>query len=198
MQPKTATVIFIILFLVVQSQYFWGQNLGLIDFYLIMVSFYVFGIICIVWFYQLIKFRKRENRSNSRIATILLGVFVITSSYLKPYGLIDFHQFEPKTLLEAKKEGSGGCNVVLKLYEDYTFKECESCFGSSTTKGEWRLINDTFYFSKVRNGTRVDEYYEKGIIKKSTYNSSNASLIRFIDNNDSIGKTIRIIKNELE
>jgi len=197
MKPRAASIVFIIFFLAVQSQYFWEQNLGLVGFFIIMGSFYFFCILGIVWIYHLVKLRNQENRTYSRVITILLGLVVITSTYLKPFGIIDFQQFESKTVLEARKEGGGGCNILLKLYEDYTFKESESCFGASTTKGEWHIKNDTFYFGKVRNGTRVDEYYEKGIIEKRKYDNSIEYLRRYLNSSDSIGMRIRVTKNKL-
>ncbi len=157
-------------------------------------SFFILGIILIV---QLFKLLKRDNSRISRIVSIIIGSLVLLTTYIKPYGLIDFTQFELETKLEASRIGGGNCNQKLKLFVDQTFTERERCFSTSTTKGNWKLLNDTIFFSNVIKGTSIDEYYTMAIIKQSNISGLVKSLHRFKSKNDTIGHEIFIFKNEI-
>ena len=197
MKPKTSIILFLGFFLLVNTQYFWEQNLGMAAMIVMTISigaFFVLGMIVVL---QLFKLLRKENRRIPRIISVIIGGFVLLTTYIKPYGLIDFKQFEPETKLEANRTGGGNCNQKIKLFMDQTFTERSRCFSTSTTKGNWKLLNDTIYFSNVRKGATVDEYYSMAVIKQSNTSSSIESLHRFRDENDSTGHEIWIYKNEL-
>jgi hypothetical protein len=167
---------------------------GMIIMTILIGSFLILGIILIG---QLIKLLKKDNSRITRIVSIIIGGLVLLTTYIKPYGLIDFTQFEPETKLEASRKGGGNCNQKLKLYVDQTFTERERCFSTSTTKGNWKLLNDTIYFSNVSKGASIEEYYSMAIIKQSSISGSMKSLHRFKSKNDTIGHEIFIFKNEI-
>lgn len=157
-------------------------------------SFLILGIILVI---QLLKLLKRDYSRISKIVSIVIGSLVLLTTYIYPYGLIDFTHFEPETKLEASRVGGGNCNQKLKLYVDQTFIERERCFSTSTTKGNWKLLNDTIFFSNVIKGASIDEYYSIAIIKQSNLIGSMKSLQRFRSKNDTIGHEIFIFKNEI-
>jgi len=161
------------------------------------ISFGAFLILGILLILQLFKLLNKENRQISRIVSIVIGGLVLLTTYIKPYGLINFKQFEPETKLEASRTGGGNCNQKLKLYTNQNFTDRERCFSTSTTKGNWKFLNDTIYFSNVSNGATIDEYYSMAIIKQSSRSGSINSLIRFKGKNDTTGHEIWITKNKL-
>jgi hypothetical protein len=159
LKPKTIIILFTGFFLLVNTKYFWEQNLGMAAMIVMTISigaYFILGMILIV---QLFKLLKKDNSRISRIVAIIIGGLILLTTYIRPYGLIDFTKFEPETKLEASRNGGGNCNQKLKLYVDQTFTERERCFSTSTTRGNWKLLNDTIYFSNVSNGASIDEYY---------------------------------------
>jgi len=179
--------------LIINTQYYWEQNIGFIVIIFITINFILFISLLILVVVHLINLSKKEDRL-WRIASVVIGIFVLLTTYIKPYGIINFEKFESKPILRASSTGGGNCNTQFKLYANNTFVEKQRCFSISTTKGNWKLLNDTIYFSNVRIGVGIDEFYEFALIKKSI---SSESLVRFKDNFDSIGNKLWIHENEL-
>ena len=197
MTTKSIYIIFFLFFTLDQTQYYWEHNVGIIGFMFSMYKLYILILLASLIVYQIVKLGKPENRIKSRILSILCGAVVIYLSYTKPQGLINFQQFEPNIVLEAKKRAGGNCNTTIKLFEDNSFKEIDRCFGSSIKRGKWKFERDTFIISEYVNGKSINEYYYKAIIKKSSKYSQSQSLIRFNNKSDTIGTRMKILINRI-
>lgn len=197
MKPKTSIIVFIIYFIIINTQYYWEQNIGFIVIVFATINFILFISFLFLVVSHLFSLFKKEKRTPIRIISIIIGTLVLLTTYLKPYGIIPFEKFEPSPLLTASNTGGGNCNTQLKLYENNKFVEKQRCFSISTTKGNWKLVNDTIYFSNVRIGIGLKEYYKFSILRNSSSTKSRHRIIRYKDNTDSIGNSLWITKNEL-
>jgi len=125
-------------------------------------------------------------------------IFVLVTSFLFPNGLMNFSQFESKSLLIAYREGSANCNTTLKLKENHRFIETDICFGITETTGEYRVSGDTIYFENVSLVYNQKEFYQYAVIIKNDKDKGLGSLQRYRNASDMITVSLWVIKNELE
>ncbi|MDY0053070.1 MAG: hypothetical protein RBR79_00265 [Bacteroidales bacterium] len=111
-----------------------------------------------------------------------------------PAGIINFEQFEGRTILIAQNEGTANCTTTFKLKMGNKFTEKSICFGVNETRGNYKLIKDTIYFSDIKLGRGREEYYEFAVINKT---DDKHILIRYRNSNDTIGVPITIIKSNI-
>ncbi|MDN5215787.1 hypothetical protein QQ020_27160 [Fulvivirgaceae bacterium BMA12] len=116
-------------------------------------------------------------------------------TFLKPNGIISFDQFEGEDLFIAQREGAANCMTTFKLKPNNKFKERSVCFGVSETRGSYKILNDTIFFSE--SAPRGDEeYYKFAILQKSKFRDEIA-LFRYRNRSDTIGHELWIMKNDL-
>lgn len=199
LKNKGLIITTIIFFLIVNTAYYWEGKLGFfaIPAFLILAFMYLgLGIALIRQIYCLIK----ENFADKkRLINIGLLTLVLTLTFLKPFGLIDFDKLEGDNVLIAEREGSANCMTTLKLKDNFTFSERSICFGMTETKGNYYLQNDTIYFYKVRLGRHENEFYKFAVIEPSKFNKDGKHfcLKRYKSLTDTIGNELWITKNEL-
>ena len=197
MRTKHLYIIVIIFFLLVQTEYYWGNNLGwfaIIWFFAMQALLVVF---CGILVYQLFKLATERPFTGKRLLAIFLLSFVLLSTYLRPWGLIEFEKYETPPVLKAKAKGGGGCNNVLRLYNDSSFIDDSRCFGTERTRGKWRYSNDTIYFYEIRPGTLQETYFEFAIIKE-TGDNRHQYLRRYQDRNDPHGRRMNVLHNDIQ
>lgn len=199
MKNKGLLITTIIFFLIVNTTYYWEGKLGLFVFpaFLILVIIFLgFGVAMIRQIYFLVK-EKFANKK--RFINIGLLTLVLTLTFLKPFGLIDFDKLEGDNILIAEREGAVNCMTTLKLKDNFTFSERSICFGVTETKGNYHLQNDTIYFDKVSVGRHENEFYKFAVIEPSKFNKDGKhfDLTRYKSLTDTVGNELWITKNDL-
>lgn len=142
---------------------------------------------------------KEKFKDKTRLLSIGLLTAVLTLIFFRPFGLIDFDQLEGDNILIAEREGAANCMTIIKLKDDFTFRERSVCFGVTEIKGEYHLQNDTIYFDNIELGRHENEFYKFAVIKPSKFNTDGKHFDLILYNNltDTVGQELRITKNEL-
>ena len=184
----------LILFLIVNTNYFWLGSLGFWALIVGVVVLLIAVIIAICITYEIGKYllsRERKVANNLYIAVVILGLLVY-----RPMGMIEFEQFESADVLVASREGSANCKVIVKLKDDNTFTEKKVCFGLDRIKGQYSVNHDTIRVSEVTSGNKK-ESFEFAIVKivKDKYESE--QLLLYKDLNDTEPLVLYIEKNTL-
>ena len=196
MKKNAVLITTILFFLLVNTCYFWEPLLGdwSVPLVLILVlGYFVLLIVVVVQIYFLIK----ERFSNkSRVFHTIGLAMVLVLTFLKPFGMIDFTQFESEDILVAEREGAANCMTTFELKKDFTFKERKVCFGVTEITGGYNTMNDTLYFVNVKSGRREYDYYEFAVIRPSKYDKNIWELAFYEDAKDSAGDVLWITKNE--
>jgi hypothetical protein len=145
MFKKNAILIFsMAVFMMINTAYFWEGFFGpwgiLIDLMLIITY-----IVLIV--YLLLTLIKKKSRDTYFIYKTGLSIILLGLIAYRPFGLINFEQFESKDLLIAEAESTIGCTTVLKLKEDSKFLLRENCWGVYKYAGNYTIKQDTAFLS---------------------------------------------------
>ena len=199
MKNKRLIIATITFFLLVNTTYYWEATLGLFAFPALLVLVIIYLVLVIALARQIylgLKDRFAEKRS---FLTIGLLIIVLSLTFYKPFGLIDFERLEGGDTLVAEREGAANCMTTCKLKDDYTFREKNVCFGVSETKGNFHLQNDTIFFDNVNLGRHEEGYYMFAVIKPSRFNKDGKhfDLTRYKGLTDTVGHDLWITKNEL-
>lgn len=199
MKNKGLLITTIIFFLTVNTTYYWEGKLGLFAFpaFLILTVIYLgLGVELIRQVYFLVKEKLTDK---TRLINIGLLTIVLTLTFLRPFGLIDFDKLEGENVLVAEREGVANCMTTLKLKDDFTFSERSVCFGVTEIKGNYHLQNDTIYFDNVSAGRHENEFYKFAIIKPSKFNKDGKhfDLTRYKNFTDTVGHELWITNNDL-
>ncbi len=189
----------IIFFLLVNTSYYWEGKLGLFAFpsFLLLIIIYLGLVISLIR--QLYLSIKEKFGYKLRLLTIGLLVFVLTITFLRPNGLINFDKLEGRDILFAEREGAANCMTTLQLKDDFTFRLRNVCFGVTETKGKYHIKNDTIFFDNVNIGRHFDEYYTFGIVKPSKFckDGKHFDFVMYKSLTDTLGYELWIKKNEL-
>lgn len=187
-------------FLLVNTTYYWEGKLGLYAFpaFLLLVGVYLGLVIALLR--QIYLGIKEKPIDQIRLLTIGLLTFVLSLTFYKPFGFVDFEKFEGTDLLIAEREGAANCMTTFKLKDDYTFRETNVCFGVTKTTGTYRIVNDTIYFDNVNPGRHENEFYKFALIQPSKFDNVKilSDLIRYKDLSDTTGHLLWVTKNELK
>jgi hypothetical protein len=128
MKHKALTVTAILFFLILNTRYYWGPEIGslFLPVFLLLVLFFI--ILAIILAAQAF-FAYRENfMVRGRLVSIATLAPILLSILIRPAGIIDFEKWESKDLLVAEWEGDGGCHTILRLKEHGRFKERSVCW----------------------------------------------------------------------
>jgi hypothetical protein len=159
----------------------------------------VYLILIVLLFKQFYLLIKERFKSKHRLFKTILLTIVLTLTYFKPWGIIDFEKWEGGDILIAEREGSANCLTTLRLKDNYTFRERIGCFGISEIKGTFRVVNDTIYFDNIQLGRHEESFYKFAVIKPSQFDNPKilGDLIRYKDLTDTTGHFLWITKNDL-
>lgn len=199
MKNKVLLITTIIFFLTVNTSYYWEGKLGLYAFpaFLILVVVYFgLGIALLRQIYFAIK-----EKPTNKIRLFIIGLLtiVLTLTYLRPFGLVNFDKITDEDVLVAEREGAANCMTRLRLKTDFSFSERNICFGVTETKGSYHIQNDTVYFDNVNLGRNENEFYKYAVIEPSKFNDDGKhfKIRRYKSLTDTIGHELWIIKNEI-
>lgn len=201
MKYKKQIILSVVFFLLVQTTYFWEpwlEFLGLLLVFLLVIVLMTLAGLFISHLVMLIKERFR-NRQRIIVASVLL--VTVSSTFLKPGGLIDFDRLAGKDLFIAMREGAADCQTVLKLKDNNTFVERDLCWGISEIKGSYVIKGDTVFFTNVKHNRANEKYYmyatiiKKNKIEHGSYKTV-GDLILYKDKQDTTGHILWITKND--
>ena len=183
-------------FIMVNTSYFWYDNLII---YLVLVIVYILLV-----FIFLIKLYTISRQSVFTIC--LMGVILILTT-LKPSGLINFHKLLNTDLLNAKKEEAPHSKTFFKLKGNHKFKETISYFGLTEINGNYELKGDTILFhniiitnadnlKRIKLEREINGYYKFAIIEPEKFSSGEiVGKLKMYKNPHSIPRELWITKN---
>ena len=198
MKHKTLLFITFIFFLLLNTTYYWEPMLGGWAMLSTVILLLAFIFLAIALCYQIF-LAIRKGGDKSRLILISILILVLSTTALRPGGIINFEKLEDKDLLIAGREGVANCFTILKLKENGTFYIRESCFGVDKNTGTYNINKDTVRF-KFDSNLRNNKSFAFGIIKLDhNHKGKTLGQIDFYKAlNDSIAaNTLYITKNDL-
>lgn len=162
----------LILFLIINTSYFWEGEFGILTFPIFIILFILFFLLCaelIRQIYISIRDKFAEKRRNFLLVFMIISLTLIL---IKPTGIINFEKLEGENFYFAQAEGAANCTSTLKLKKSNKFIYESICFGMEKTKGNYVIDKNTIYFKnfdkdkfqfkfgKISNST-IDLYREK-------------------------------------
>lgn len=189
----------IILFLLVNTTYYWAAKIG--HFAIPLAA--ILAIIYIGLLFALIKYIyigiKEKFTNKDRSITIGIVSIVLVLIFYKPFGLINFDKLEGDDLLIAQREGVANCMTTFTLKDNFTFRENIVCFGRTETNGTYRISNDTIYFKRIDTDKKEAIEYDYGLIVEiASYTENKFALQLYNNNKEPVGPSYFIEKNELK
>ncbi|MPT32268.1 MAG: hypothetical protein E2600_11525 [Chryseobacterium sp.] len=136
-----------VLFLLINTSYYWEGEFGIFTFLIFIVLFILFLILSIELIRQL--YISLKNRFNEKLRNhlIVFMILCLTLIIVKPTGIINFDKFGGENLLFAQAEGAANCTSTLKVKKDSNKFSYEIiCFGIEKTKGTYKIIDRIIYF----------------------------------------------------
>lgn len=190
-----------VLFLLVNTNYFWEGQLGLwgipVTFALIIYALILAGLLIP----QLVAACKEKFANKARLLNVLFQVCVLASVYVAPTGLVDFDRLSGKDVLVADREGVASCHTTLKLKDNGTFIQRQVCFGVTEVKGRYAINGDTVFFKDIAHNRLVDSFYSYGILKSSPAHDKNKvsfDLYEYYNSIDTVGYPLFVSENNLQ
>lgn len=199
MKNKGLLITTIIFFLVVNTAYYWEGKLGFFAIPALFILAIIYLALGVALIRQIFFWIKEQFKDKTRLINIGILMAVLTLTFLKPLGLIDFDKLEGENVLVAEREGAADCRTIIKFKDNFTFKEQNICFGITETKGNYHLQNDTIYFDNVSIGRDENEFYKFAVIEPSKFNKDGKhfDLTRYKNLKDTTGHELWITKNAL-
>ncbi len=199
MKQKGLFIATILFFLIVNTNYFWEGKLDFFAFpvdLLLVIAYLILGFLLLR---QLFFAFKEKFKNKQRLLIIGTLVIILTMTFLKPNGLINFDKLQGKDLLVAEREGAANCMTTLKLKDNNTFIERTVCFGVMETKGNYELKGDTIFFKDIGLVRHESGHYKFAVIQKSDSVKSKylGNLVMYKSYSDTIKRELWITKNEL-
>lgn len=200
MKNKRLIIIIIVFLIIVNTSYYWKGKLNFLTFPAFFILFIVYVGLGIALIRELYFAFKDNFKDKKRILTIGLLITVLTLTFLKPFGFINFEEFEGKNVLIAEREGVAGCIMTLKLKDNNEFTAKGVCFGMTEINGNYKFKNDTIYFENVELGRGEKEFYKYAVIKPLKFYSDNKhfELLSYKSKSDTIGHRLKVTLNELK
>ncbi len=189
----------LVFFLIVNTHYFWIGILGVYSLIAYLILFVIFITLFVILGWHIYLSIRNNFNNNQHLILIATMLTILTSAAFRPFGLINFQNFEGKELLTAKREGVANCMTTLKLMESKKFIDKSVCFGITEIRGDYSVNGDTIFFKNIKPRRQEQGYYKLAII--SYANSKNRNILeelkRYRSLNDTIPNVLIVIKNEL-
>lgn len=144
-------------FLAIQFLYFWELRRG-ISFSLMFFMLAAFSVLGVIWIYKFMKAARDNFRHRRRNVMLFIVGLVLLATLFKPFGLIDYENFDGTDVLVATENNRDGCNRSLKLKDNHTYVQVFTCFSISKDRGTYIQNGDTVFFKDH------PEKYDYGII----------------------------------
>ena len=195
---KTLIISTIILFLLINTGYYWEGMLGGWNFFLILLYVISFLTLLICLIRQLFWVIKERLKNKARIYLTVIMICFLGLIVAKPNGIIPFEKFESKDLFIAWQEGVASCTTTLKLKENNEFYIRSICFGDDKIWGSYSLKNDTikFKFSPLNNR---DKHFEFGVYKPiaNPHDKIIGEIFLYSSKKDTTPYPLSVYKNDL-
>lgn len=186
----------VILFLLINTQYYWnGLTFGF-DLILMLFYFIAFLVLAICLLRQLFLMVEERFKNRPRVYTILIMGGLLALIFAKPLGVIDFEKFEGKDLFVATREGVANCTTTLKLKENNKFSLMSICFGKDKMRGTYSINKDTIKL-KFLSLSGIANRYEFGIYKSDTSKKYMGEILLYTSKKDTMPYPLIVLKNEL-
>lgn len=199
MKNKKIVIAAFVFFLLVNTGYFWGGELGLWAIPLFTLLAVIFLLLAAVLFRQICFTVREKFKDKRRIIDIVLLTLMLTLIFFKPDGMIDFDRLQGENLLVAGREGGGNCTTTLILKSNSAFRYESICFGITVDKGDYRLRNDTIFFENINLSRNSSAFYKFAVIQRESPVLGNSSWLVFSrETADSDHYFLGITKNELD
>jgi hypothetical protein len=200
MKNKILPLTACILFLTVNTAFFWEGKLGPFAIILSLILVIVYGVLIISLLYQIYLEIREKFKNRQRLISITIVAVVLGLIYFRPDGIINFEKFQGNDLVIAEREGAANCYTTLKLKDNNRFVEKNICFGISEVTGKYSIKGDSIFFSDVQLGRDKSEYYQFAVIKQSAFENKKiiGELKRFMNYSDTLPHELWITKNELK
>lgn len=169
MKSKLLAIITVTFFLLVHTMVLWEGYLGASAIPVFLLFALMYLILAILLAREILRAINLKFASKQQNITIFLLLAVLGLTAWRPAGIINFNSLEAKAVLIAEHEGAANCTVMFRLNENGRFRHRSVCFGIEETTGNYRLSNDTVYFSDTRGWP-----YSYGIIKRNDSSLSTA------------------------
>lgn len=176
----------LILFLIINTSYFWEGEFGILISPIFIVLFMIFFILSIELIRQVYISSRDKFTNKKRNFLLLFMTLSLLLIIIKPTGIINFEKFEGKNLYFAQVKGSANCTSTIKLKQNNKFTYESICFGIEKTKGFYEIKNDTIHFK--------DFDKRKFQFKYGKINSKFNTIDLFREKNDNNPFSIPIIK----
>jgi flagellar biosynthesis protein FliQ len=133
---------------------------------------------------QLIKTIKENYVKKERLVYISLILCLLFFTIFFPNGIVNWEKYEDSVILEAHREGTANCRVVLKLKSQNVFTYTSICFGKDIYSGTYHIKNDTIflnlnrdlpYLKKTSYGVFIKQDSTKNFNQICIYESMNAT-----------------------
>ena len=196
---KVLYVVVIVFFLAINTRYFWEGTLGLISMPIDIILLIAYLVLAITLLIQVFLYFKERLTDKKRLYIIALLTAVLSLTFYKPLGLVDFDKLAGDNILIAHTEGAGNCTSTFKLKDNFVFKERIVCFGVSEIKGTYKISNDTIYFYYSETTSPENKKYEFAVVEElEPYTENPIALKLYINKTDTIGHYYYIEKNKLQ
>lgn len=180
----------IILFLLVNTTYYWEGLLGIWIILAELVLLLGFLILLAYLIRHLQTAIKERFKNKKRLYLTIIMICTLGLIAARPRGIIDFEKFEGKDVFVAWSEGVANCTTTLKLKANNQFYITDVCFGIYKSHGDYAVKNDTirFNFSVASGGAT----YQFGVYKRF-----NNQLLLYQSKKDTLPYPMTVYKNEL-
>jgi len=154
----------VLLFVLVNLSYLWEENSGAFAFYwgaFLLTSYLFFGFIQFIVLAVILYKRKFELK---RLLLNAFNIVLLSVLFFYPKGILKPSE-KRAIYLEAAREGAANCTTTLSLFKNKEFKELNICFGVTSAKGTYTILNDTVYFNTTTFPRGSNRYYDFAIIR---------------------------------
>jgi hypothetical protein len=187
----------LLLFLLLNTTYFWEGYAGVLLLPVALLMFIVFCFLVIAFLYHLgkgIRYRYTDKAWLMRLGVMAILLVLII---LKPTGLINFHRYEGKTLFMAQREGVANCMTTFKIKPKQKFKFHSVCFSVTNVNGTYSVHNDTLFFDAADIQRVAEPFYQYAVIGESTFIPGREAIFLYRDHNDIHPLELWIIENDI-
>ncbi len=185
----------LIVFLLLNTSYFWEGIFGVGAFIPIFIIFCLVFILFIEFvrqFYISIRDRFSDTKRNFLISFMLIFFLLI---YFKPLGIVNFEKLKGEDALVANREGAANCMTTLRLKKNKKFTYQSVCFGIERNFGNYTIKNDTIFFKSDSREFKFQFAKIKNVT--STKGNDFEAIILFENKSDKKPLEIYITKNDL-
>lgn len=132
-------------------QYFLSYIQGAIPLLSILLGLFLWLSLLLTAIGQMIILLLEQRKHYRRLFFITIIIFANSISFINPQGIVDWESYEGENLLVAKREGTVGCQEIIKLRRGNRFKYSNICFGTQFLQGNYQLKEDTLWLEPDGN-----------------------------------------------